>query len=80
MVDLIRGTEFGSSIAVFITTDIMNTAPMQNLVQKPWIPLATKPASIIATISAANTVPATFPEPPKIEVPPMKTAAITVKR
>ena len=32
-----------------------------------------------ATMSEAKTVPTTLPEPPNSEVPPMNTAAITVR-
>ena len=40
-----------SSSSVFSVTETMNTTPMKNRVQKPWMPLATRPASMTATPS-----------------------------
>ena len=48
--------------------------------QAPVRPVATRPASIMPMMQQPNTVPTMVAWPPKIEVPPMNTAAIAVSR
>ena len=48
--------------------------------QAPVRPEATRPASIMPMMKAPKTVPTMIARPPKIEVPPISTAAMAISR
>ena len=48
--------------------------------QAPVRPVATRPASIMPMMKQPNTVPMIVARPPKIDVPPISTEAMAVKR
>ncbi len=53
------------------------TSPCTNCTQKPLTPVATTPASNEPMMYDPKNVPTIKPTPPAMEVPPMKTAAMT---
>ena len=56
------------------------TSPLTSRTQYPPIPVATTPASREPIMKAPKNVPTMVPYPPAIDVPPIKTAAITGSR
>ena len=54
--------------------------PCTVLTHAPVRPAATRPASTMPMMKQPNTVPMIVAWPPKIEVPPISTDAIAVKR
>ena len=62
-----------------IVTATMITAPVTNVLHVAWMPKKMIPLWIEAMISVPISAPITVPEPPVSGVPPMITAAITVK-
>ena len=61
-------------------TATRKTSPCTVRTQAPVRPVATSPASIMPMMKQPKTVPMIVARPPKIEVPPISTEAIAVRR
>ncbi len=57
----------------------MSTEPTATPCQKGWTPMMTKPDCSTAGMNRPTTVPKIVPNPPKMDVPPMTTAAMTLR-
>ena len=57
----------------------MSTTPTATCCQNGWIPTITKPFWSTAGMNRPTTVPKIEPTPPNNDVPPMTTAAMTLR-